>query len=452
MDFLKRAFLQTTRKKGKSLLLFFVLLVISTLILTCFAIRSATDTAALNVRESLGGSFTLNAKRTDGQLTGHVLDQIAAIPGVEKVDNARSESYAEYKSTDGMSLEVKTEGALMGAIDGFEHAGKLQSNVYSEKDEFFTDKGFELLEGRHITKGDENVALIHEDFAELNGLAVGDTFILDLNGQMLEIENYESTPVTVEVIGIYTNTEEQEVAENVTYTLYENTVFTDPTSFTQLFDAGRETYYSYAEVLVNDPAKLDSVVAEMKTIEGVDWDASNVTYHDTDYQNAKESLETLGNLVSIAVVIIIVVSIVLLALILTLWVRGRIHETGVFMSMGFGKVNIFMQHVAEIMLVAILAFALSFATSSIIAQNVGNTLLEQTTAQTEETADTDNTETAGTPDSTGAVNLTELNISISPIHLLFVYVLGTLIIVLSVAIATIPIMKMKPKEILSSIS
>ena len=448
MSFIQRAFLHTTRKIGKSLLIFFVLLIISTLVLTCLSIRSATNTAVLNVRESLGGSYTLNAKGTDGQLTNSILDQIAQIDGVERIDNARSESYAEYKTSDGVSLEVKKDAAFDDMTKGFEHAGKLQSNLYSEKDGLFVSEGFELLEGRNITKGDENVALIHEDFAKRNGLDIGDTFVLDLNGDMVEIPDYVSTPVEVEIIGIFTHTTEQETALNVSYTLYENTVFTDPVSFTQLFDAVRDTYYSNAEIVVNDPARLDAIVAEMETIDGVDWDSCNVTYHDKDYQNAKEPLESLGNLVSISIVIIIIVSVALLALILALWVRNRLHETGVFMSMGLGKFNILLQHITEIILVAVLAFALSFPVSSVIAQKVGDTLLEQTTASVTETVSNENADEAGS----AASGLSNLEVEVAPLHLLIVYGMGTLVIILSVAIAALPIMKMKPKEILSSLS
>lgn len=448
MSFIKRAFLHITKKIGKSLLIFFVLLIISTLVLTCLSIRSATNTAVLNVRESLGGSYTLNAKGTDGQLTNSILDQIAQIDGVERIDNAHSESYAEYKTADDVSLAVKKEAAFDDMTKGFEHAGKLQSNLYSERDGLFVNEGFKLLKGRHITKGDENVALIHEDFAKRNELDIGDTFVLDLNGDMVNIPDYVSTPVEVKIIGIFTHTTEQETALNVSYTLYENTVFTDPLSFTQLFDTMRDTYYSNAEIVVNDPARLDAIVAEMETIDGVDWDSCNVTYHDKDYQNAKEPLEALRNLVSVSIVIIIIVSVALLVLVLALWVRNRLHETGVFLSMGFGKGNILLQHITEVILVAVLAFALSFPVSSVIAQRVGDTLLEQTTVSDTEMASHEHVDEADGV----ASGLTKLEIEVAPLHLLLVYGMGTVLIVLSVAIAALPIMKMKPKEILSTLS
>ena len=55
MSIWKRACLHTVRKKRKTALMFCILLIVSTLILTCLAIRSATDTAALKGQTILVG-------------------------------------------------------------------------------------------------------------------------------------------------------------------------------------------------------------------------------------------------------------------------------------------------------------------------------------------------------------------------------------------------------------
>lgn len=65
MDLSHRAFLYVTRKITKTFLLFLILLVISTLVLSGVAIKDATGTAALNVRQALGGIFTLQQNTSD---------------------------------------------------------------------------------------------------------------------------------------------------------------------------------------------------------------------------------------------------------------------------------------------------------------------------------------------------------------------------------------------------
>lgn len=57
MNIIKRAFLYTTRKRGKSLILLLALLVISTFVLTGLSILAATDQSALSLRQSVGGSI-----------------------------------------------------------------------------------------------------------------------------------------------------------------------------------------------------------------------------------------------------------------------------------------------------------------------------------------------------------------------------------------------------------
>lgn len=51
MGFIKRAYLYVTRKRGKSVLLFFILLVMGTFVLTGLSIWKASQAAQLNLRQ-----------------------------------------------------------------------------------------------------------------------------------------------------------------------------------------------------------------------------------------------------------------------------------------------------------------------------------------------------------------------------------------------------------------
>lgn len=185
MNFAKRAWLHTIRKYGKGIMLLCLLTVMATLILTCFSVRNASDTAVLNVRQSLKASFTMDMKATNGQMTESIVEQIRSIEGIKDNYNLRSNSYAEFQQVDGTPLEVLTEGAF-DVVEGFEHAGRLHADRYSEMDSFFAEKGFELTEGRHITENDKNTVLIHAYLAKVNNLKVGDTIRLALNEKMVE--------------------------------------------------------------------------------------------------------------------------------------------------------------------------------------------------------------------------------------------------------------------------
>ena len=60
MNFMKRAFLYVSRKRGKSILLFFILLILSTFVLTGLSIGSASKQAQKNLRQNIGGSFNID--------------------------------------------------------------------------------------------------------------------------------------------------------------------------------------------------------------------------------------------------------------------------------------------------------------------------------------------------------------------------------------------------------
>lgn len=140
MSLWKCAYLHTIRKKGKTVLMFLILLIISTMILTCLSIRSATEQAALNIRKSLMGSFTVNATHLDDFLEESTVNNILKIPGVSKY-NLRSYYNAEYRNVNGEKLNIKINDTMLPS-KGFEHVGKIIAATDSREDSYFKESGF----------------------------------------------------------------------------------------------------------------------------------------------------------------------------------------------------------------------------------------------------------------------------------------------------------------------
>ena len=65
MGTIKRAFLYVARKKGKSILLFFILLIMSTFVLTGLSTQKASQEAQKNLREALGGEFYVSVELSE---------------------------------------------------------------------------------------------------------------------------------------------------------------------------------------------------------------------------------------------------------------------------------------------------------------------------------------------------------------------------------------------------
>ena len=445
MNLWKRACLYLGRKKEKTFTLLAFLLVMATLMLTCLSIQSATDTANANMKKALLGYFTINAKPLETGLSEDVLGQILDTEGLSGNYALRSYSYANYYDADGNSIVIDTEGAAQ-TPEGYENAGKIVANSNSGRDSYFTEGGFELTKGSALTPESKNAVLLHEEFAKRNGLAVGDTMQL---GAITDDGN--AVPVTV--AGIFTNTKEQDAAGmSPSYDLYENIVFTDLSTASYLiYGAKDQTSVQYGDFYVNDPDELERIMEQVQKIPGVNWDKCTLTRYDKDYQNAKQSLKGLQNIVFIAIAVVSVICFLVLALFMTLRLRGRVHETGIYLAMGISKCTVLFQFLVEVFMVTAVALLLSYGASTAISGQIGSKLLSQVTAERYETVDlTGNSETQGQPGQD--LRLSEVVVEISAADYAIVWTFGVVLCLASTALAAYPIMKMKPKSILSQMS
>lgn len=415
MSFLKRAYLYTTRKKIRTGLLFSIILIISTLLIVCFSINSSTDIASANVRRSLKSGFTINAKTLNDGLNNNNIEKILNIDGLTEDYNLRSYTTTYYKNEENEKLQTRDDTG----IKVYDNAGRVVSDLFSEKDTYFTDEGFKLVEGEPITPDTKYSALIHEDFAEENNLGIGDSIIL---------ENIEGNEVSVKVkiIGIFTSTRKSSSESYMdTTNLFENIIFTDLQTSSELIYESDDLKYQYGDFIVEDPQNLDKIIDDVKEIDSVEWDKCKITKDDSTYQNVKESLESLQHIVSVAITVIFVISIVLIILILNLWTKHRVYEIGVLLSIGINKLDIIKQQIVEIFMVSIPAFLFSFITSSIVNQMVSSKLIE---------------------DISNSIKVT-VNIS----DWLIVSILGLLIIIVATILSIIQITRIKPRDIFCGI-
>ena len=260
---------------------------------------------------------------------------------------------------------------MIHGLKVYENAGRVVGNRYSEKDTYFTDEGFKLVSGNSITPDAKQVALVHEDFANVNGLNIGDYIVLkNVEGKEVEVK------VKVKIIGIFTSTRKSDSEEYMdTTNLFENIIFTDLNTSARLIYETDSKNSQYGDFEVEDPEKLDNLIAEMKEIEGVSWDNCKITKNDSNYENTKESLDGLRKIVSTAIAIILIISVILVVLILNLWTKHRTNEIGILLSIGISKKDLIWQQIVEVLIISVPAFILSFVTSSIATKVIGSKLI-----------------------------------------------------------------------------
>ena len=478
MNVFKRAWLYVTRKRGKTALLFAILLIMATFVLTGLSIWKASEAAQLDLRQSLGGKFdvfvdwsnspyvvreTVQDNEVDeetGKTTSSFImystvqftpENIAAIKGVSGVKycGARQDNLLPF---DGISLFPGTV-----AIDAkYQGYTKALGVCDTEDDELFTTGTLTLAEGRHITTDDTHVAIISQDLADRNELKIGD--YMTAHSYSVEDQGYTGPEIQVQIIGLFAPNVVEQFGETVTtYDKIQNRVFVDLQTSKEI-DGGTINYGFHAlHVAIDDPQDMARVVADLKALPGIDWTAFTVEVDNGIYESAAAPLATLNELVLTLLVVIIAVSAIILALILTLWTKTRIHEIGVFLSVGIRKSAIIGQYLIEVLLVAVLAFGLSYFTSNAIAGQIGNHLLEQS-MQTRQ-ADDEMVSAAAAVD-VGADTLIQkplptengIQVSVGLDNLAQLYLIGLAVIIVAVSASSITVMRLKPREILSKMS
>jgi len=478
----KRAFLYVTRKKGKSILLFFILLIMATFVLTGLSTQKASQEAQKNLREALGGEFYVSVELSesnpyfrrvdDGE---GALDLYTELPVTRDMINAIMEISGIEKYDASVQTLVSTNLTIFPGNVPLK--GELNNKIYArtvagtENNSFFQSGIMELTEGKHITGNESNAAVISRDMADQNSLQIGDSISLQADEE-----------AEVRIIGIYEiRKPDPAFTSVVTYEKLENQIFIDTSALQDLFGDMPVGFYE-AAFSVYDPAQLDSIMSEVKGLSAIDWRAFKVAADNQTYLDAAAPLQKLQALVSSIIWVIVLVSAVILSLILTMWGRSRIHETGVFLSLGIGKMRIIGQYLAEVLLIAVIAFGCSYFTSNAVAGQLANGLLQQNIpASEEQTAGVTITKKDGfsedvvvsikddsalsdmpsgqdtAPEVEVAADGAEadreqIRVTIDSYNMLQLYLIGIIVIILSVGISSLSVMRLKPREILSKMS
>ena len=443
MSIFGRAKLYLLRNKGKSGILLVLLVVISTLVLLCVSIGNAADASLAELRERLGGYFLVKNDIQNGGFE-YVKDEI-----VQEILGC-----GEIKAYNGMDTRyfyvedlMLIPGRFTGEGDRKAKMTRVTGNTDTSLNEYFVLEYYELKEGRHISPEDEGKALVSEGFAALNQLSIGDTFTMRLNDENLPDDIKKNlTSHALEIVGIFSvetalGAQSDNAAE---CDIEENFIFTD-TEFIRNacedFGYRMDAYVDGATFFVKDPKDLDEVVGRVMELENYNWEEYAVTKNNKTYEDSAMPLERLSGIVKMMVYIIAAISAVMLSLILFLWMRDRVHEIGVYLSIGKKRTEILGQHIAENLMVAILSFVIAWgicmAASGAIEQTVGAAFFAEKEEAVEETGE-----------ETEIPKLVQIGV----IELAEVAGIGGMIILISTGISSAVVLRMKPKEILSLMS
>ena len=460
MGLMRRAFLYDMRNKGKSLILLFVLLAATMLAITGVAMSTSIEAASLDLRQSIGASIKLerddenSANWTYQQgvggfyvsyigtpITDNEINKIMALEGIKSYNGVGDGAvFAEdFSFIPGISFGAERESSRIPSVT--------DSELFS----YFKRGAFNLLEGRHIVPSDDHAVLISSDLASYNNLKIGDTITVQC---CFDVGGYPD--VELEIVGIYeSKVDDGPIA--TTSTDKRNRLITDHNALQEIMQHERIQYDNGVEFFVEDPKDAESTMTAIRGLD-LDWNSFKLTADTAAYDAFAPLLETMQGLASALVVAAIVVGVGATMLLLLIWMRQRIHETGILLSCGVGKAQIVGQRILEVLAIAAIAFVLSFPLSAIATSQI-NGLLLNSMANTEIAADTDMPDDGSEyldiageylPYNSVAITTSNLDeVHISPSAFATVYLLGSGLCLLVVIATSAFALKSKPRDMLS---
>ncbi|MDU6572801.1 MAG: FtsX-like permease family protein [Gemella haemolysans] len=419
MSIFNRAYLYIIRKKVRSSILFFIVTLISFFLLSGSILNTTVGSISRNLYKDVNFGFTIESiDKSNKEIEKDTLKKINEVAGVNQ------KNYLYGKSVNVVDKKVVQENQNITITDEMKNKSNLvmMNGITSTKDNIdFKSEVLKLEKGRHIEDNDQSKILIHEKFSSINNLNLGDKIKLKQNGKTVEFE----------VVGIYSG-EKTNNFEGLSSDFIENTVYTDYNSSQELLNYSSNNRVTSVEYGVNNPTKLDDII---KNVESLGINNIAVSKSNKNYELVTSSVESITKLTNMIRIGSVIVGIVILSLVLMFWIRERLYEIGVLLSLGISKINLILQFAVETLMVTIFGFLsalglefillkyISGNTTSIFSENLPKIISDE---------------------------LTKISISVSDI--IGVIVVMITIVIISVIVALLPILKMKPKKILTQIN
>ena len=343
MNVYKRALLYVIRKKGKSLTLFLLLLFITVSVMVGVSIRDGTAKAAENLRATIGASFTMsgninNLDFHDGE-SGYTAEKIPiSLNTVEQIRNI--EGIKIYNAEQHTSVIAEGIYYLSGMS-----SGSLSANTETACQTDFMNGILELAKGRHITEDDRDAALISDKLAAENHLQVGSELIL----KSASGDSGEQTKVLI--VGLYSSDGKMEYDDDTIFTTHD--IYWKLSGQKPFGYSGNVTFY------VTDPKELNHIVEQVQQITSIQWEDYFIRINESEYKAVAYQIQTMERLTEILITVIAGVGFIVVALVLAMRIKNRIHEAGIFLSVGESAPQIMLQLICEIFMITVLVFLVS---------------------------------------------------------------------------------------------
>lgn len=363
-----------------------------------------------------------------------------------------------------------------------------------ERHTLFRSSAFTLMDGRFPMPQERHVLMVHEDFARHNKLSCGMTL------RMKSSENAQ--PYSFTIVGIFSGKRQErftgapsDLSENTMFTSFEDAQHvraentssagsdTTPISGSSAASISgsnvaqgedsaslHQTSPEHTSTVAAGGARmtsLDIAPAPYQTLEqlkaqlmDLPLDFSRFTLRDSGaaFESIYSSVDAVSLLVRIVLAAVLLGSFVVLLLVLVLWLRERIAEIGILLSIGNSKRTICAQVLLEMILLSLPSALIAFVCVHFFSQSIVAHVLGFAQSFDEHAPSTFDVGSAVVGNSVAAYNpleslfMQQSSAISSFIVALSAYVLALVVIAAAVGVSSVIFMRKKPRELLVQMS
>ena len=424
---IKNAIAYITRKRNRTLIIFIIITIVLSCLYSCLTIMKSSNEIEKALYESSNSSISITKK--DGKYFN--VNQFKDIEKLKEIEEKiiQYDGLAKLKDAKVVSGEQRINREDLS--DKFKNVVSLEATNNTKRNILFSSGVFTIKEGKNIGENDKNSIIVHEEFAKQNNLKLGDEVDLEL----LDVEKSGKIKShKFKIIGIFSG-KKQETYTGLSSDFSENMVFVDYSTSQEILNKSENNKIANKILMYSSSAEsTDLALNKLKELK-IDESKYFVQKDSNAFEESLESVSGIKHMIKIMTYSIMLGGIIVLSLILILWLRERIYEIGIFLSIGTSKIQIIMQFIFELIFISIPSIISSLFLGNVLIKVIAGGLINS-----------ENSMISGgnlINDSSFMLNITTLGQS---------YLILISIIVLSVVFASSLILIKKPKEILSKIS
>lgn len=371
------------------------------MILSSYIILHATENSRLTMQEKTGTKLVLEVKDRNHYITENEIKVLENMDGVTYINRLTSNAVYPVNFNPVTNSDSEEENNWKVSLLSYDDL---------DRDSAFSDLRYRLLEGSLITEGSEKGAVVNFVLADANGLEIGDE---------LKVGTETGSVINVRIIGVFAaGSERKQMDTLASVNRVENQIFIGNESYMELF--GKAEYHKIA-VYIKNPEQMDVLGQRLKEFFG---DRVEITTADTLYRQLEVPLNQIVRIMQLMLIFTLIAGVTIISLLLCMWMRSRKREIAVFVSMGKGKMSIFMQAFLETASIFCLSVFGACAMGSGIAGILESVLTEGNTAVI-------------------------LSVSLQVRDIVAMFFAGGFIVAIAVCVSLLPIIRANPKDILS---